>query len=325
MKGISLLFFSLLLLLSSCSNQNADSSGSDFSGGPLTFIVPTAAGGGTDIVTRSLGSMMEEEMDRGIGVENIPGGSNAIGMIEGANADPNGKTVTMVVAELAMLNDLGLADISPDDYKPVAMVNLDPAAITVPADAPYDTLEEFIAYAKEHPDEIKIGNSGTGSIWHIASEAMGSETNTSYTNVPYEGAGPAVTALAGGHVDAVTVSAAEVLPQVESGEFKTLAVMSEERVEAMPDVPTFEEEGYDLGTVGTWRGLCVPVDTPEQTVDKLEKSILETADSKEFEEFMNDGGYGLEIKDSEEFQAFLNEQSEFFDEMLTELDMKQEQ
>ncbi|MFG6147515.1 tripartite tricarboxylate transporter substrate binding protein [Halobacillus sp. B23F22_1] len=314
-----------LLLLAGCSGEESSSGDSEdassFPEKPVTLIVPSAAGGGTDSTARALADATEEHLGESIGVENKEGGSGATGMTEGANAAPDGYTVSMVFVELTMLKHLGVSNISSDQFKPLGLVNLDPAALTVPADAPYDTIEEFIEYAEEHPGEVQVGNAGAGSIWHIAAESFAKETGIELNHVPFEGAAPAVTSLMGGHIDAVTVSPAEVLPQVESGDLKTLGVMSEDRSDIMPDVPTFEEEGVDATPVGTWRGLVVPQDTPDEVADKLEEAFLKGAEEDEFTEFMDSNGLGLEIKDSEEFEQFMQTESDFYGDIISDLDL----
>ncbi|SEH41869.1 Tripartite-type tricarboxylate transporter, receptor component TctC [Halobacillus karajensis] len=320
-------FFCLgvLLLVVGCSGEESTSASkegvSSFPEKPVTLIVPSAAGGGTDATARALADATEDHLGESIGVENKEGGSGAIGMTQGANATPDGYTVSMVFVELTMLNHLGMSELTSDQFKPLGLVNLDPAALTVSADAPYDTVEEFIKYAEEHPGEVKVGNAGTGSIWHIAAESLAKETGIKLNHVPFEGAAPAVTSLMGGHVDAVTVSPAEVLPQVEAGDLKTLGVMSKDRSNIMEDVPTFEEEGVDVTPVGTWRGLVVPKDTPDEVAGKLEDAFLKGAEEEEFTEFMKNNGLGLEIKSSDEFQQFMNKESEFYGEIISDLDL----
>ncbi|MFC7062423.1 tripartite tricarboxylate transporter substrate binding protein [Halobacillus seohaensis] len=326
-KYLSVLCLGLLLLVAGCSGDesssadNEDTDASSFPEKPITLIVPSAAGGGTDSTARALANATEDHLGESIGVENKEGGSGATGMTEGANADPDGYTVSMVFVELTMLNHLGLSDLTSDQFKPLGLVNLDPAALTVPADAPYDTIDEFIEYSKENPGEVKVGNAGTGSIWHIAAESFAKETELELNHVPFDGAAPAVTSLMGGHIDAVTVSPAEVLPQVESGDLKTLGVMSDKRSDMMPDVPTFEEEEVDVTPVGTWRGLVVPEDTPDEIAGKLEEAFLKGAEEEEFTEFMKNNGLGLEVKNSEEFEEFMNKESQFYGDIISDLDL----
>ncbi|UXH43314.1 tripartite tricarboxylate transporter substrate binding protein [Rossellomorea vietnamensis] len=326
MIGVFILL-SLVLTVAGCGSTSQSSSNessgdaSDFPKKPITLIVPSSAGGGTDSTARALASATEEHLGQSIGVVNKPGGSGAVGMTEGANAKPDGYTVSMVFVELTMLDHLGLSPLSYEEFKPIGLVNLDPAALTVPADAPYDTVEEFVAYAKKHPGKVKVGNAGTGSIWHIAAESLEKNADIELNHIPFEGAAPAVTALVGGHVDAVTVSPAEVKSQLEAGNVKTLAVMSDDRSDIVPDVPTFKEEGFDMNTIATWRGLTVPKDTPDEVVKVLEDAFMKGAEEKEFMDFMKSNGLGVSLKSSSEFKEFMKENDTFFGGMIKELDL----
>lgn len=300
-------------------NKSDDNAEVDFPKKSITMIVPTSAGGGTDVVARALATEFEDKIGESVGVVNKEGGSGSVGMTEGANAKADGYTVTMVVAEISMVDHMGVSPLKPDDMKAVAMINQDSAALTVPADAPYDTLEEFIDYAKDNPGDLKVGNAGTGSIWHIAAEDLSNKADIDLTHVPFEGAAPAVTALVGGHVDAVTVSPAEVKSQFDAGKVKVLGIMSENRSEIVPDVPTFEEEGLDTATVATWRGITVPKDTPDEIVSILEKAFIDAAEEDEFKKIMENNGLGLEVKGAEEFKKHMEDNYDYFGEMFSEL------
>lgn len=315
----------LILVLAACGGGGDDSTATsgdsevDYPTKSLTMIVPTSAGGGTDAVARALVSEAEEFLGESIGVVNKPGGSGSVGMTEGANAAADGYTITMVIAELAMVDHMGVAPLTPDQMKAVALINMDPAALTVPVDAPYDTLDEFIAYAKENPGELKVGNAGTGSIWHVAAESLAKEAEIELNHVPFEGAAPAVTALAGGHVDAVTVSPAEVKSQLDAGNVKILGVMADKRSDIVPDVPTFREAGLESDTVATWRGITVPKDTPDEIVAILEDAFMQAAEQEEFKKIMENNGLGIELANSEEFAEHMNQNYEYFGEMFSEL------
>lgn len=328
MKNLKKLFvFAAMILLvgfiSACGSDNADEDGgnSDFPSKPISLIVPTSSGGGSDTIARAIAAEAEEILDASIGIVNKTGGSGSVGMTEGANASPDGYTVSMVFVELTMFDHLGISPLKHTDFKPLGLVNLDPAALTVAADAPYDTLEEFIDYAKENPGQIKIGNSGTGSIWHIAAEVLAEEAGIEIVNVPFEGATEAVTGVVGGHVDAVTVSPAEVKAQLDAGNVKTLAVMSDEKSNIIPDVPTFSEAGLDVQPVGTWRGFTVPKDTPDDVAKILEDAFIEAANTDSFKTFMENNGFGIDIKSSDEFEQFMNENNELFGNVIEGLDL----
>jgi tripartite-type tricarboxylate transporter receptor subunit TctC len=168
----------------------------------------------------------------------------------------------MFFAEITILPHLGTAPADHKLFEPIMLVNMDPAAITVSVDSPWKTLKEFLDYAKANPGKVRMGNSGPGSIWHLAAAAVEDKTGIQFNHVPYNGAAPAVTALLGGSIEAVAVSPAEVGSHVVSGKLKILGVMSDQRPKAFPGAPTFKEQGIDL-VFGTWRGLGVPKGTPE--------------------------------------------------------------
>ncbi|WP_428909964.1 tripartite tricarboxylate transporter substrate binding protein [Niallia sp. Krafla_26] len=310
----------LVLLLAACGGGNESTSteggngkASDFPEKPLELTVPYSAGGGTDTVARAFADLAKNDLGQPFGVVNREGGGGAVGMQNGASAKPDGYSVTMITVELLTLPHTGLAQFTYEDFRPVALLNEDPAAITVRADAPWNTIEEFVEAAKT--ENLKVGNSGTGAIWHLAAAAFEKETDTTLNHVPFEGAAPAVTALLGGHIDAVSVSPAEVITQVEAGELKVLAVMADEKVEKLPEVPTLKERGIDL-SIGTWRGLAVPKDTPEDVVKVLEDSFATTIESEKFKGVLNNLNLGYRYENGEGFSNLIKEQDALFAELI---------
>lgn len=224
---------------------------------PITIVCPPAPGGISDTLTRALAAAAQPEFGVPVVVENKPGGANAVGLNYGAHAAPDGYTVTYVVAELAILPHLGLSPISPDAFDLLARTNYNPAAVTVRADSPWRTLAQLLEDARQRPDMVRAGNSGTGSVWHLAAVALQEAGGVRFKHVPFSGAAPAVQALLGGHVDVVCVSPIEVQAHVEAGGLRVLAVLSCERDSLFPDVPCARELGYALD-VGAWGGLALP-------------------------------------------------------------------
>ncbi|MDR0877812.1 MAG: tripartite tricarboxylate transporter substrate binding protein [Treponema sp.] len=237
----------------------------------ITMICPWAAGGGTDAVLRALSAAAEKQLGVSIAVENRTGGGGAIGHAAIKNARPDGYTVGMVTFELNSLPQQGLIDFTYADYDPLIRVNADAATLTVKADAPYNSVKEFVDYAKAHPNTISIGNSAPGSVWHIGAGLLANETGIQVKHIAFEGAAPAVTALAGGHIQAVSVSLAEVKSQLDAGNVKVLGIMDTQRSKLYPNIPTFIDQGYNL-TYFTWRGLALP-----KGVDPAIRKILEDA------------------------------------------------
>jgi len=278
---------------------------SDFPKKKVTIICPWSAGGGTDTILRSLSRSTEPFLGQNITVINKTGGGGAIGHGLGIAARPDGYTVTMVTFEIISLPPQGLVPFTYEDYSFLMRVNMDPSAITVPTDAPYNTLAEFVAYAKNHPGDIKVGHSGPGSVWEIGGSIFAEKAGIDLTFVPHDGAAPAVTALVGKHIQAVSVSPAEVLGQVESGNLKMLAIMNDERLADFPDIPTMKESGYDV-SIGTWRGLAVPKKTPKDVQVVLHDAFKKGMDSAEFRKFAANSGFGLAYLNGEDWAKELS-------------------
>ncbi len=310
MNKKSLLAALVLLLASVMAFANGqEEKGISFPDKDITAICPWSAGGGTDTILRALAKESEPFLGKGITVTNKTGGGGAVGHGAGISAKPDGYTVTMVTFEILSLPPQGLVPFTYKDYDMLMRVNMDPAALTVPVDAPYNTVAEFIAYAKAHPGEINIGHSGPGSVWQIAGGIMAEKAGIDVKFVPYDGAAPAVTALVGKHIQAVSVSPAEVQGQIEAGALKMLGVMSAERTAIFPDVPTMKESGLDV-VFGTWRGLGVPKGTPDEVKAILSDAFKKGMESESFQQFAKNTGLGLAYMPGKEFEAELAVASE---------------
>lgn len=290
----------------------------DFPTKGIELVVSFGAGGGTDLVARAFAEQAKKHLPEAIGVVNKTGGSGAIGFSDVMVARPDGYKIGMGTVEITMLPHMGLARFTYEDFAPICRLNADSAAITVQDEAPWKTIEDFIAYAKANPGKVRIGNSGTGAIWHIAAAALGTKIGTTFNNIPYEGANPAVTALLGGHIEAVAVSAPEVTSQVRGGKLRILAVMADKRMAAFPDVPTLKEKGIDL-SVATWRGLMAPKKTPQPVLDVLRKACAETAAEDGFKETLAKMNLAWAYVDAPEFGKQMERDNVFFKETMTTL------
>lgn len=274
-KFLSLVLASVMILtLVACgskpsdNNNNTDSTA--FPTKTMTIVCPYGAGGGTDLALRILAECGKDTFGQTINVENKTGGSGTVGLTEALNAAADGYTLGTCSVDLITLPLLGLApaETTRDAFDPICVINGEPAAIIVRADSRWNTIQDFLAEAKEKPGTVQLANSGMGDIWHLAAIGIELETGASFNHVPFDGAASALTAVLSGHVDAVTCSAAEAASNIASGELKVLAVANTERLEAYPDVPTFQEVGVDL-TIVALRGLCVNKDTPDDVKKAL--------------------------------------------------------
>lgn len=287
----------------------------------IDLVVPAGAGGGTDVVARALAEVARKHLPQPVTVLNRPGASGMIGHGEMINAKPDGYKLAIVFAEIVIVPHLGLSKLSYEDFAPIARLNADPAAITVRADAPWNTLEDFLAASRARPGEVKMGNSGNGSIWHLAHAALEDKVGVKFIAVPFGGAAPAVLALLGGHVDAVAVSPGEVATHVQSGKLKTLTVMADRRVKGFDNVPTLKERGIDL-SIGTWRGLGAPKGTPAEVLALWGDVARRTVDDPVFKEALDRLSVGVSYADAEAFRANMKRDNETFKALVNKLGIK---
>lgn len=294
---------------------------STFPSKPIELLVPYQPGGGTDGLARAFADASRKHIDQSIVIVNRPGAGGAIGWQEVINARPDGYKLAVLTVELLTLPHLGLAKFKYDDFQPIAQLNADPAAVTVKADAPWNTIEEFLADAKKKPDQMRIGNSGNGSIWHLAAAALEDKTGTKFNHIPFQGAAPAVLALLGGHIEAVTVSPAEVTTHVQAGKLKTLMVMADKRVKGFEKVPTAKEKGIDLA-IGTWRGLGAPKNTPPEVMARLREITAKTAAEPLMHEVMDKQNLGYVYTDGAIFKDTLAKDDVYFKGLITKLNLK---
>lgn len=274
----------------------------------ITIVCPPAPGGVSDTLTRALAASAQPEFRVPVVVENKPGGANAVGLNYGAHAAPDGYTITYVVAELAILPHLGLSPISPDDFDLLARTNYNPAAVTVRADSRWKSLQDLLADAGAHPETIRAGNSGTGSIWHLAAVALQEAGKAKFKHVPFGGAAPAVQALLGGHVDVVCVSPTEVQAHVKAGKLRMLAVLTSQRDPLFPNVPCAYELGYPID-IGAWGGLALPEGVPAERRQRLLDGLRRAFGKREFQQMMAERGVRLAWLEGEDFRRFVESQS----------------
>ncbi|WP_246045668.1 Bug family tripartite tricarboxylate transporter substrate binding protein [Halorussus ruber] len=289
-----------------------------FPSSDIEMIVPWAAGGGTDRTARQLASLAENQMDTSFFVSNVTGGSGSAGFRRAANAEADGHTVGVLTVEICTISHLGIANITPDAFAPVMQYNFDPASLTVHQDAPYSTIEEFISYAEENPGEIRISNSGIGAIWHLSAAQFAQNVGIEVEHIGYDGGAPATQAVVNGEVEATTASPAEVAPQVQDGPLNMLAVFGEERSDLFPEVPTLRERDIDV-TIGAWRGLGVPAGTPNQRVQELHDAYRSVYESDEFQNFMNQNGFGLVYRGPQEYGQFMQSELDRFEGIVDQL------
>ncbi|NYT59995.1 tripartite tricarboxylate transporter substrate binding protein [Alcaligenaceae bacterium] len=244
---------------------------------PISLVVPVAPGGGTDFTARLLADEMSKKLGQTVVVENQPGGAGNVGVAHAARAKPDGYTLVMPITSFPINATLykKLPFDTQKDLTPIALAATLPLILVVNPELPAKTLEELIALAKEKPGTINFANSGVGTTAHLSGELFKETTKTDIVSVAYKGGGPAVTDLLGGHVEMYFSTPSAVLPHIQAGKLRALAVTSKERLDELPDVPTFVESGYPDLLVTAWFGIFAPAGTPDAIMEKLNTVVNE--------------------------------------------------
>src|SRR6185369_166458 len=221
-----------------------------FPGKPITMVVPFPPGGLADIVARPVAEAISRELGQPVIVENKAGAGGGVGMAYAAKAPPDGYTVLMSLSSLTVLPEadvvLGRQQMyALSSLRPIARFTADPTVLAVRADAPWKTWKDFVEDAKKRPGAINYGSSGNYGTMHVPMEILAQTAGIKLTHVPFTGAGPAVVALLGGQIDAVSSGPATVLQHVKAGKLRVLAHWGNGKLEALPDVPSLKDAGYN--------------------------------------------------------------------------------
>jgi len=284
---------------------------------PIKIIVPWNAGGGTDAVARALARSGEKYLGVPVVVENKPGGSGAVGLAEVVQAAPDGYTLAILPVELGFMDKTGVYPFGFKDFTPIMNLNTDPAALTVKT-GKFKSVAEFVAYAKANPGKLKVGHSGTGLLWHLAAAVFSKEAGITLTYVPFDGAAPAIAALIGNQIDAVTVSGAEVQSQVKAGELTMLACMGDKRLANFPEVPTLMEQGYNVN-ISTFRGIGGPKGMSADRVKILHDAFKKMMEEPDFVQTLTKMGLGIDYRSTADYKKLADDTAAALAPILTEL------
>ena len=312
-RSLGYLFLACLFASGCQPNGSTDNSSQKTTNYPrrsVTIICPWGVGGGTDRISRYFADSLRRELGKPFVVVNKTGGSGVLGHSSGANARPDGYTITTITAELNTMHQMGLTKLTYENYIPLLQMNADAAAIIVRHDAAWKTLAEFLDHVRDQPGQIKMSGTAAGGTWDLARVGMlqAAGLNKDSTKwVPTQGAASSLTELLGGHLDAVCCSVPEAAQQIADGQLRVLAVMSDERLTKYPDIPTVKESGTNWSAVG-WRGLALPNDTPDEIVAVLSAACRKIVESKQYKEYMEKEGFGITIRHTDDFASFLKEQ-----------------
>ncbi|ANY17041.1 Bug family tripartite tricarboxylate transporter substrate binding protein [Bordetella pseudohinzii] len=254
---------------------------------PVTIIVPFPAGGGTDTFARPLAQQLGMQLGQSVVIDNKGGAGGTVGAGVAAKAKPDGYTFFMGGAHHALAPSLykSLNYNIQKDFVPVALLAQPPQVIVINKQKlPVKTLGEFIAYAKQHSGEINFGTAGKGSTHHLAGELFALQNGIKLVDVPYQGAGPMLSALIGGQVDLAFDGLGSSANHIRAGSIVPLAVASAQRSPAFPDVPTAKEAGVPNYEVSTWYALWAPAGTPKEAVDRMTAEVVKALNQPKIKE-----------------------------------------
>ncbi|GLQ82277.1 hypothetical protein GCM10007881_58000 [Mesorhizobium huakuii] len=241
----------------------------------ITIVVPFAAGGPTDTVTRLVAEAMSKDLGQQVIVENVGGAGGTLGAGRVASADPDGYTLLLhhigMATSATLYRKLAYDTLNAFEY--VGLVTEVPMTIIGRKDIPPTDLKGLVEYAKANKDAITVANAGIGAASHLCGMLFMSAIGTPLVTVPYKGTGPAMTDLLGGQVDIMCDQTTNTTKQIQGGTIKAYAVTSPERLDVLEDVPTTIEAGLPAVQVGIWHGLYAPKGTPAEITDRLSKSL----------------------------------------------------
>jgi tripartite-type tricarboxylate transporter receptor subunit TctC len=275
---------------------------------PITLIVPWGAGGGTDAVARIIAALLEKDLGQPVNVVNRTGGNGVVGHMAISSANPDGYTLGMITVEISMMHWAGLTQMTPFDFTPLSLMNIDPAAVTVKADAPYKNLDDLIKAIKANPGKYKGSGTGQGGIWHLALAGMLKDLKVDVAAAPWvpsNGAAPAMNDLAAGGIEFVTCSLPESRALIDAGKARPLAIMAKSPAALYPQVPTLKSLTGSDWTIGAWRGIAGPKGMPADISAKLSAALKNIYESKDYQNFMAQRGLGTIYADGKGFGEFM--------------------
>ncbi len=271
---------------------------------PITIIVPWPPGGASDVTPRSLLKPLSEELKQPVIIVNRPGAGGVTGTLELEKSTPDGYTIgtysfSQALTQYTSPNPTSLANVVP-----IAKVMYSPGTLTVNSSLPYQTLEEFIRYAKANPGKIRNSNSGKGASAHIIGEAFDRAAGIKQIHVPFNGYAPAVAAVTGGHVEATCIPVGDVQAMVQAGKLRLLAVASQERHFLFPNIPTMREMKLDLD-LGNWVGFIAPRGVPADVIATLDQAIGKALKRPEVIKAWHDMGNMMAYQDHKTYTEWL--------------------
>jgi tripartite-type tricarboxylate transporter receptor subunit TctC len=313
-------WLALALALAAGSPRSGDAAA--FPAKPVEMTVLFGAGSGADLLARKLAELAAKDLGHPVVVVNRTGAGGALGYNYVKGQAPDGYAIVWNSNSINTAYHAGNMNFDYTAFSGVAQLTTEPVSLGVKADAPWKTIGEFIAHAKQNPGKMRVGNSGRGSFTHLTGVALENKTGVKLTQVPF-GQALAVATVLGEKIEASIQLPAEVMSQVRGKQVRLLAITGEKRLGSLSDVPTFKEAGIDL-TLSLWRGIAVPQGTPEPVIQRLERAFRAAAESAEFRDFAATVGATVEIRGAKEFDQFIAQQDKELAALMEQIGMRKQ-
>ena len=293
---------------------------------PIRWIVPYPAGGGADVVARTVASGIEKPLGQTIVVENRPGAATIIGATAISQAEPSGYVIGTADSGTLAYNPTLYAKLAydPSKFTYIGGIAKLPLLLAVNVNSPYKTVDDVIQAAKKEPGKLTAASAGAGSPHHLALELFKQRTGANLLHVPYKGAAPAIQDLLGGQVDVMFIDLAAGLPNVKAGKLRVLAAATPERVAVLPDTPTMAEQGVSDFTAYAWQGLVAPGGLPEPVVKKLSAELDAALKSPAVSQKMLDMGVIPMPLSAQDFKAYADKERTAWAEVIKKANIKLE-
>ena len=297
----------LCLLFLACSMSSA-ALHAQYPDKAITLVVPFPPGGVADTVARPLAEAMARELKQPVVIDNKSGAGGAVGIGHAARAAGDGYTLLLSLSSISILPEADkVLDRKPlfqlDQFKPIARITADPTVLVVRADAPWKTLEDFIADVRRKPAGYNYGSSGNYGTMHVPMEMLKSAADFRMVHIPYAGAGPAVIALLGGHVDAISSGPASVVQHIRAGRLRALAHWGDAPLVTLPGVPSLKERGYNV-QFAQWSALFAPASTPDAIIERLRATMRKLMNDPALQQTILTAGSPIEYMDAPQFAAY---------------------
>ena len=315
----------LSLLMGATSIFAADT---DYPTKPISIVVAYAPGGQGDVFARLVSEKLSTVYKQAVVVDNKPGVSGTVGTRVAAKSKNDGYTLLLGQTGEITVNRLLIKDMGYDPMKelvPVVLIGNAPLVMLAPADAPYNTVNEFIQMARAKPGEFSYGSVGAGTPGHLSAVALGLGAKLNMVHVPYKGVGPLLSDLMAGRLQAFFSSASAAMPQIKGGKLKALGVTTPQRMTSLPQVPTIAEAGLPGFSYTLWGGLFAPAGTPTYVIESLNREVNAVLAQPDIRTRLEADNVAVPKNTPAEFADYVKAESLKFEKLIKEANVKVDQ